>query len=114
MQNLAPLTLKYNKKVTPAQLTGTQKDGFFRVLDDDNKSTYMYKRYDKYHPKCNSLLSDHKSPPAILEEARCQTDQMANTGGTPGEARGVPVSVCSPSGRGWPCGPSMTKKTDTI
>jgi len=78
---MQPLPLKYHKKVVPTLITGTHKDGFFRVVDDGNKSTYMYQRYNKYTPKCTQLLPEDPHLEDPHSEARCQTDQMANTGG---------------------------------
>jgi len=90
MTDLQPLPLKYSKKVVSTKITGSQHDGIFRVLDDDNKSTYMYQRVDKYNPKCTQLLPNDpvvNNPNQKLARA----DQMTNTGATSGES---PRSGC--------------------
>jgi len=92
---MQPLPLKYHKKVVPTVITGTHKDGFFRVMDDGNKSTYMYQRYNKYTPKSTQLLPDdpvvsHHPNPAddhVINNPNqklARAGQMTNTGGAPG------------------------------
>jgi len=64
--------LKYQKRIIATRLTGTNEDGTFRVLDDDNKSTYMYQRINKYDPRCNRLFASQDFPPTdtVIEEKK--------------------------------------------